>query len=135
VKDCIFFSLIQERYSLDLPMDSSFRGSLFQFVLEMFFFLGGGGILASRDGSFLIWVGAICLQAQGLAAGGEGSGDEQGAVAGAAGFLHLDCGGAAIFVSVLLVSENPLTVSVVESWPRRSLLCRLACSGVSNTLL
>jgi hypothetical protein len=46
----------------------------------------------------LIWAGAICLQVQGLAGGSEGSGDEQGAVAGAAGFLHLDCRGAAISI-------------------------------------
>jgi hypothetical protein len=44
-----------------------------------------------------------CLQQEGLATGWEGGGDEPGAVAGAAGFLHLDCGGAAISI-VLLVS-------------------------------
>lgn len=36
-----------------------------------------------------------CLQEEGLAAGWVGGGDEPGAVAGAAGFLHLDCAGAA----------------------------------------
>ena len=59
--------------------------------------------------SFLIWAdlgrGNLAVCRWGIAGGGEGGGggDEPGAVAGALGFLHLDCAGA-VTPTVCLVS-------------------------------